>query len=268
MQLALVNNERTEAFPGGRGICPQCKADTIAKCGTRIIHHWAHAQNKNCDPWWENETEWHRNWKNQFPMNWREVTHIANDGEIHRADIKTKSGLIIEFQHSNISDQERISREEFYKNIIWVIDGNPFKKSFDIYHYLPDPTSDIAKDIAWSKAKRHMKGANSGIFFRLSEARESHPEITKKDLSFGTLHSLYEIEEEIKESYIGHHQYDWVRPREAWIETKSPVFIDFGDTYLVHLQIYDESGLNCIRKVPKKKFIRMVLERSNLEEFT
>jgi hypothetical protein len=40
MQYAVVNDVRTEAFPGGKGICPICSADTIAKCGTRIVHHW------------------------------------------------------------------------------------------------------------------------------------------------------------------------------------------------------------------------------------
>lgn len=67
MQLALVGSERLEAFPGGRGQCPTCGAAMIAKCGPRILHHWAHAGRRNCDPWWENETEWHREWKNLFP---------------------------------------------------------------------------------------------------------------------------------------------------------------------------------------------------------
>ena len=64
MQLSIVNNKRMEAFKGGKGICPLCGGGTIAKCGPRIIHHWAHQNIKECDPWWENETLWHRNWKN------------------------------------------------------------------------------------------------------------------------------------------------------------------------------------------------------------
>lgn len=109
-----------EAFPGGRGNCPVCGAETIAKCGPRIMHHWAHHRIRDCDPWWENETAWHREWKNKFPLECREVSHVAEDGEIHRADIKTPTGIVIEIQHSSMTDAERISREEFYQNLVWV----------------------------------------------------------------------------------------------------------------------------------------------------
>jgi len=89
----------------------------IAKCGSRIMRHWAHTHAKNCDPWWENETQWHRDWKNHFPPDSREVSHTAENGEIHRADVKTTTGIVIEFQHSAMTDQERLSREQFYKNL-------------------------------------------------------------------------------------------------------------------------------------------------------
>ncbi|WP_287302509.1 hypothetical protein [Mesorhizobium sp.] len=42
----------------------------------------------------------------------REISHIAPDGEIHRADIKTPSGIVIEVQHSAMT-AERLSREAF-----------------------------------------------------------------------------------------------------------------------------------------------------------
>jgi competence protein CoiA len=116
MQIAIVDDKRTEAFPGGRGVCPICDSKTIAKCGPRVMHHWAHYRVKDCDPWWENETQWHRDWKNRFPVDCREVSHIAKDGEIHRADIKTPTGIVIEIQHSSMTDAERIFREEFYQN--------------------------------------------------------------------------------------------------------------------------------------------------------
>jgi hypothetical protein len=255
MQLALVNGQRVEAFTGGRGICPVCNAQTIAKCGSRIMHHWAHYRIRDCDPWWENETEWHREWKNKFPLECREVTHLSDDGEIHRADIKTPTGVVIEIQHSPMKDAERISREDFYKNLVWVIDGTMFEKSFDIYHMLPNPNSDLAHDLVWSKAKRHMHGANGGLFFRLSEALEEDPTVTKVTLRGGWIHSLNDIEEEVKKNHNGHYQYDWVRPRKTWLEAKCPVYIDFSDDYLVKLDTYDESGLKCIRLVTKDKFV-------------
>jgi competence protein CoiA len=141
LQYAMVDNERREALPSGRGFRDLCNAPT-AKCGPRVIHHWAHARLKSCDPWWENETAWHHEWKSIFPKECRERCYTAPDGEIHRADIVTPAGVVIEVQHSAMTDAERLSRELFYKNLVWVIDGRSFKSNFDCYHLLPNPASD------------------------------------------------------------------------------------------------------------------------------
>jgi len=255
MQFALVDGKRVEAFIKGRGICPLCNSVMIAKCGQRHINHWAHHRDRNCDPWWENETKWHREWKNKFPEECREVSHTADDGEIHRADVKTHTGIVIEFQHSNMSDEERISREEFYKNLVWVIDGRGFRKNFDFYHKLPDPKSAIAQDIVWKEAKRHKNGANTGLFYRKSKVIDHNSNRIIEDYE---LHALCKIENEIDLSYNGYHQYDWTHPRQTWLEAKCPVYIDFGDDYLVKLEMYDSSGLKCIRFVMKRKFIHDV----------
>ncbi len=253
LQYAVVDNQRREASPAGRGRCPSCGAAMIAKCGPRILHHWAHSSRRNCDPWWENETAWHRNWKNLFPEHCREICHTAPDGEIHRADIKTPTGIVIEVQHSSMTDAERLSRESFYGNLVWIVDGRVFRESFDIFHMLPDPASEIAQDLMWFKAAREQRGAASGMFWRLSE----NPESTKTSRKGGLvlLHSIGEIEEEINHAYRGHHQYDWVRPRRTWLDATCPVYIDFGDDLLANLQTYDESGLPCIRFVLKQKFV-------------
>jgi competence protein CoiA len=259
MQLAVVDDDRVEAFKGGRGVCPICGSEVIAKCGPRVMHHWAHYRPKECDPWWENETPWHRAWKNLFPIECREVSHVADDGEIHRADIKTKTGIIIEIQHSSITDAERQAREDFYGNLVWVVDGSEFRQNFDIYHGLPDPRSELARDLVWRKARRHMNGANAGIFLRLSDAHDYSPGIKKSELKSGRMYGIQEIQDEVDKEYRGHHQYDWVRPRKTWLDARCPVYIDFGDDWLAKIETYDESGLSCIRLVAKRKFIHDVM---------
>src|SRR5262245_64746908 len=103
MKYALVEGERREAEPGLSGKCPRCGGAMIAKCGPLRLRvwHWAHRTNRTCDHWWESETEWHRAWKNHFPENWQEKIHTSEDGEKHFADVKTESGLVIEFQNSH-----------------------------------------------------------------------------------------------------------------------------------------------------------------------
>ncbi len=60
MKFAHINGYKVEATKGAKGSCPSCGSDLIAKCGEAKINHWAHKGKKSCDPWWENETDWHR----------------------------------------------------------------------------------------------------------------------------------------------------------------------------------------------------------------
>lgn len=131
MKYALVNGKKREAKTGLKGKCPSCNSEMIPNCGEIKVYHWAHKGQKNCDPWWENETLWHRVWKDNYPKNYQEVVHLDEDsGEKHIADVKTTDGLVIEFQHSYIKMEESKSREMFYKKMIWVVDGTRLKRDF------------------------------------------------------------------------------------------------------------------------------------------
>lgn len=132
MRFALINDKSTEAMSGLVGaVCPGCGALVIAKCGIQKVHHWAHKNTKMCDSWWETETEWHRAWKNKFPFEWQEIFLLDEQtGEKHIADVRTEHGLVIEFQHSFINPDERTSREQFYKNMVWVVDGTRLTRDF------------------------------------------------------------------------------------------------------------------------------------------
>jgi len=131
MRFALIEGSLVEAKTGLQGLCPGCYQPVVAKCGTQRIHHWSHLNIKTCDNWWEPETEWHRSWKNNFPLNWQE--NFLPDkvtGEKHIADVRTASGLVIEFQHSHLDPNERTAREKFYQNMVWVMDGARLKRDY------------------------------------------------------------------------------------------------------------------------------------------
>ena len=130
MHFALIGDKHVEAAHGLSGaVCPGCGASVIAKCGTQKVHHWSHRNIKMCDNWWETETEWHRKWKNNFPGEWQEVfLPDEQTGEKHIADVRTEHGLVIEFQYSHITPEERTSRERFYKTMVWVVDGTRLQR--------------------------------------------------------------------------------------------------------------------------------------------
>ncbi len=258
MQYALVDGARREAFPKGKGTCAICGNATLAKCGERKLHHWAHRSLKDCDPWWENETDWHRAWKAHYPEECREVVHVASDGEVHRSDIRAPGGIYIEVQHSHMPEPELRARETFYGNLIWILDGRSWRKNFDVCHALPNPRSPMAADLVWFQAKRGYHGANNGMFLRLSE----NPPHTKTTLRGGEIHSLRSIAAEVQANYSGHHQFAWTRPHEAWLEAGCPIYIDFGEPFMARLQSYDETGLRCVRMVRRDEFIQATMTAS------
>ncbi|WP_116786859.1 competence protein CoiA [Flavobacterium psychrotrophum] len=255
MKFSLVNGIRTTAFKGGAGVCECCGAPTKAKCGSRIVHHWSHVSLIECDSWWENETLWHRNWKNQFPNDWQEVTHTdLQSGEIHRADVKTSYGLVIELQNSPISYEEQTSREQFYKNMIWIINGEKFKNTFHILDKLPNPDDEFTKDIRFNTRRKQSLGKS---FFRYS----LNPDLgnPKYEGQLFLVSNMETIQKQIDESYIGHHLYDWVKPRRNWEGSNSKVFIDFGDDKLYLLMRYGDYKMKAVRTYDKAQIISRLL---------
>lgn len=132
MQYALDQNGiKRKPQKEIEAICPLCKGKVIAACGNINVHHWRHKDNEECDTWHEPETEWHINWKDKFPKEWREYC-INRSGKRHFADVRTDHGLIIEFQNSTIDSETIIEREEFYLNMIWVVNTVPFYENISI----------------------------------------------------------------------------------------------------------------------------------------
>lgn len=125
------NKERVEPSPNIEATCPGCGEEVIAKCGTINVWHFAHKSGTDCDSWYEPESEWHRDWKNNFPTVNQEVT-IRGEMGYHRADVLTKTELVIELQASTISIEEILEREQFYGDMIWIVKADTFKDRFDI----------------------------------------------------------------------------------------------------------------------------------------
>lgn len=264
MKYSIVNGERKEAFPKGRGLCECCRKPTIAKCGSRIVHHWAHESLAECDNWWETETKWHRDWKNVFPIDWQEIAHRdETTGEIHRADVKTNYGLVIELQNSPISFEEQTSREEFYKEMIWIVNGEKFKNSFHVLDKLPNPNDEFTKDILFTQRKYTDMGVG---FYRFSTSPELLLPKNQQIRKAIRWHNYNDIKDQIKNSYIGHHLFHWVKPRENWLQHRSKVFIDFGDENLYRIIQYGDYKLTALKIYNKKEIIFRILEKGKINE--
>ena len=128
MLYAKGKNQRyARATPGKTGHCPACGEGLIPKCGAINVWHWSHKA-RDCDSWYEPETDWHLGWKGLVRPSRCEVVIELFETK-HRADILANNDEVIELQHSPISADGIWLRETFYQNMVWVIDAQPFIKN-------------------------------------------------------------------------------------------------------------------------------------------
>ena len=179
MRLALVDEIRAEPAPHLRGKCCLCGDDMIAKCGPYVRWHWAHKARIACDPWQESETDWHRYWQDAFPVDCQEVVHVDDrTHERHIADVKTEAGFVVEVQHSPISEMEARSRENFYREMIWIVDARHLAGWFSIgmAHDLAS-CSPMMYQVKWSGTSRLLENwSNSAVhvYFDVMNSATEH----------------------------------------------------------------------------------------------
>lgn len=241
MQFALVNGQRTTPEKGLKGLCPGCQKEVVAKCGKVKVHHWAHASNRDCDSWWEPETAWHLNWKNQFPKDYREKTFFAETGEPHRADIHTPRGVTIEFQNSSISIDELQSRVHFYKQLVWVVNAEPFRNNIQAYP-IPAPEDPLLAEYEIMGYSEYARNYNEPTSLR--EARDFLGSLMLRKIPSNSTdkngYRVYRLEDEIfnnvlrvtKRNPLLYQMFYWQYKRQAWLNCEAPVFFDFGDDCL------------------------------------
>lgn len=132
------------------------------KRGTLKAHHFAHALKRTCEHWTEPMTEWHRNWQMLAPKECREIRlHRAN--KLHIADIQLPCGLVVEVQHSPISVSEVHRREDFYDNMVWIVDGTGTCELQTVYDAKVGVVNGKGKQWWWEAKKPVLVDTGSGL---------------------------------------------------------------------------------------------------------
>lgn len=136
MLFAYQNGIKKKAEPKEKGTCAICQKDVSAYCGNIMIWHWKHKSKISCDTWNSPMSEWHTNWQLNFPEDLIEVI-VEKENIRHFADVKTSSGVVIEFQNSSISQETMKTREEFYgEKMLWVINEEKFNIRINRINFL------------------------------------------------------------------------------------------------------------------------------------
>jgi hypothetical protein len=261
MEIALVEGRRHQPEPGLKGLCQFCGREMMAKCGELLVWHWAHKGRKQCDPWWENEGPWHRGWKDLFPREWHEQVRFDTAGEKHIADVLLPTGMVVELQHSPMPLEEMRSREAFYKQMIWVVDAAPFLQHLTILDPLPDPSLPEVADFRFfapHPARRHQsrqvrKSYDNLMYYRASSKQ---PGDTLVEMLSGRDIGLH-----FATTYVGHHLLLWIKPREVWLSTTHPTYLDLGDGLLGQLMYYPPAhhGVLCVQLVQKTTLVQRLI---------
>lgn len=245
MMFSAVNGQKAVAFPKGRGVCLFCGNDVIAKCGNQKVWHWAHSIKQTCDPWWENETQWHRDWKAHWNEQFQEVVHFDSlTGEKHIADVKNREGFVLEFQNSPLNDGELISRERFYGDMAWVVNAANFVSNIQFGAMLPNPELPESLDMC---VRPVQNSPQSFIFHRISE---NEPGATMVEV-----YGSHRIQNFIDETHVGHRLFAWKKPRTVWFRSARPVFFDFGGDVIWRLRKFNSHSAYCLEAVSKAHFI-------------
>lgn len=147
---------------GAKGFCPGCGGKMIARCGSIVRHHWAHAKGKDCDTWSDSVGPWHLAWQDCFPRECQEVW--MGDNNEHRADLKGEY-QILEVQKSPISATEIAERESFYGNMSWMLCGEDFENRFKLHPLDSIPgTKGLLFGFRWYRWKKSWVGAKKTIY--------------------------------------------------------------------------------------------------------
>jgi hypothetical protein len=245
MKWADLDGVRTEARPGAVGKCPSCASEVIAKCGEIVCHHWAHKV-KDCDPWSEPESEWHRSWKALFPPEMQEVVIGP-----HRADVLTAKG-VIEFQRSPISSAEIKKREAFYGKMVWVVDASKF--SFD--------AETIWRWSRWKTLEAWKPKYKVDLFslFDLLNDNAAFPHLNPSQLAVQE-----SVDKWFKQDRIKHPCLRWLWPRKSWqAATKTLIFDRPGAPLMVVKGINwnGEERLVHYRELSRERFVAQCMKNT------
>lgn len=178
-----------DAIKGEGYFCPVCDNPLIIKAvNSQIATHFAHKKWAHCPDIWECDTsEWHKTWQNRFPKECREVV-VEKNGIKHRADILINN-TVIEFQHSHISHEEILERNEFYLScgyrVVWIFDAID-KIDCDYPYFIETRT--LIKKAYWKSGKPQFYGKlQQGVTVYLQSRGTKIFSHLKKSLSFDFL---------------------------------------------------------------------------------
>jgi hypothetical protein len=128
MVLRALNHPKgieVDPAPGLHGICLECGEEVFSKMYNPDFRHphFSHYKTVVCrGDKWDKKSEWHYNWQTYLsPPDIEREVRIKCDDYLKRADIRLKTGRVVEVQRSSMPLAELLHREKFYGDMFWII---------------------------------------------------------------------------------------------------------------------------------------------------
>jgi hypothetical protein len=139
----------------------------------------------------------------------------------HRADIVGNRGVVVELQHSLISNEDVRAREAFYGKMVWLFDATPFLHNLNLSEEHPDPIC-VRRDAPTIRIAREgeqeglYRGYHEGLMLSLPRRlRGAYPMGPKGNL-------------QLRPPRIGIY---WTRPRKSVLQVRAPLYLDLGSEF-------------------------------------
>jgi competence protein CoiA len=190
MLLALnENNKLIKATDKKQNAkCPNCNSEMGSYISSfNEDNHWFHRPGSVCIGEKEPKTEWHFDNQNLFQDYDLEKTFLKG-GISKRADVMINDNLVIEFQHSSITEDEILQRNQHYGKVVWVFDANePYtNERLKIWE---------SGEFEWIKPRKTIISSNMPVFLSIGTGFYHFHVITKDykytDEGFEGMHSFY-----------------------------------------------------------------------------
>lgn len=126
-RISVINGDgskNTKAF------CPCCGKPMVAKAGEIRRPHWAHVKAERCDEWWEQESDWHIDWRKRFLDADKtsvkvDIEHVLDkNGEKHFSDVRIDDRLSLILRRARLDPKAVNERISFFGDLIWMVQGN------------------------------------------------------------------------------------------------------------------------------------------------
>ncbi len=125
-----IDGRSVRAARGIGAVCPHCRGELIAKCGSLVVHHWAHREGSECE-YSRGMTQWHYDWLMRYQGlgdGWQ-IEHFFDSGLRFDA-YNARTRQAIEFQR--IIEPEYIEHKievcrRAQVELFWLIDPEVFR---------------------------------------------------------------------------------------------------------------------------------------------